>query len=122
MQRLRNLSRLIRALGVLFLVAQLAGVVPFPVGHSAAEAAVVSHVVRHVSSDTGRAALHCSGHHCGDAADHCCALHAYFAGFPPPPVSLEAVEFLGQRFASRLTDISPGVVPGRLDRPPRPLV
>lgn len=122
MQRLRSLSRFSRGLVILFLIAQFAGAAPSPVGDATAEVVAAGHTAHHRFVDTGQPGFHCYGHYCDAAADHCCALHAYFAGVLPPPVALQPVEFTGQRLADMLGDIGLGFVPGPLDRPPRPMV
>jgi hypothetical protein len=55
-----------------------------------------------------------------DHADHCCALHAFFAGVLPAAIAVETVDVAGRPIVADLRDLDVGIPPGRLDRPPRP--
>jgi hypothetical protein len=133
MKRLRTIPGFVRVLVGLFLMAQLAGVVSSPRANATptADADVVQsdqdhgHHQNHEHHHGGADAAHHGGNdghgdH-GNLADTCCALHAYFAGVMPPVVAVTTVSIVGERFAARADDQSPGVSPSRLDRPPRPL-
>jgi hypothetical protein len=49
-------------------------------------------------------------------------LHAYFAGVLPPAIVIETGIVIGESLAMSPDDRERGVPPGRLDRPPRPLL
>ncbi len=113
MQWFRTITRFVRVLVVLFLVAQFAGVVSSPLASAqAVPNAVASHAHHQHAHDQGRE----------DRADHCCALHAFFVGVLLPVIAVDTVGVVGQRLAADLADIGFGVASGRLDRPPRPLL
>ncbi len=125
MQRLRTIPRFVRVLVVLFMAAQFAGVVSSPLALAEENpAAAVSHMHHHDMDAHGDAVkFHSHGdrsanHH----ADPCCALHAFFAGVLPAVIAVEAADIVSQRLVVGLVDIVSGIDPGRLDRPPRPLV
>jgi len=126
---------LVYALVALFLAAQFAGVVASPLesAQSFARAADM-HMQRHhmhamnmqvmnmhATIDAEGAVDHHRGDQGGGHVDHCCALHAFFAGILPPVIVITTVEALDQRFAPAIADFRSGVEPGRFDRPPRPL-
>lgn len=120
MQWFRTITRFVRVLVALFLVAQFAGVVSSPLADaSATPNAAAAHVYHHQHAhDQSRRGGGRSEHH----ADHCCALHAFFVGVLPPVIAVETVSVSSRRLAADLADASHGVVPGLLDRPPRPLL
>jgi hypothetical protein len=124
MQWLRSITGFVRMLVALFLVAQLGGVVSSPLASAqGAPTAVVSHAHdQHAHNHGGLGTLHHHGDHTGNHADQCCALHAFFAGILPPVIAIESVGAVGQRLTANLADTGQGVAPGRLDRPPRPLL
>ena len=121
MQWFRTLSGFVRLLVPLFLLAQLAGVVAAPEvahGHSAIAAAH-----EHSTSDAAHPGLlHQHGDHNTDPADHCCALHAFFAGVIPPAIAVEKVDVTARLLNSALSDVVTGIASGRLDRPPKRLL
>jgi hypothetical protein len=121
MNWLRTIPRFARLLVALFLVAQFAGVVSSPrAGAQPIAAASQSlHQHGHDHRDTGKAHHH--GDHGGNLSDTCCALHAYFAGVLPPVIAIETGSIIGESLVVGRDDLSVGVPPGRLDRPPRPL-
>jgi hypothetical protein len=121
MRWFRTIRGFVRLLVGLFLVAQLAGVVSSPraTAHPIADAAVVHSHEDLAHHQHGSGAAH--HHDGGKLADTCCALHAYFAGVMPPAVAVTTATVVGERLAARPDDQFPGVPPGRLDRPPRPL-
>jgi hypothetical protein len=127
MQWLRSIPRFIRVLVALFLVAQFAGVVSSPLANAQGIAAAF-HAQDHHAQDHhahnqgGQGTFHHHGDQTGDRADHCCALHAFFAGILPPVIAIETAATVGQRLAANLADVGQGVAPGGLDRPPRPLL
>ena len=119
---LRSTPCFVRVLVALFLVAQFAGVVSSPLAsaHAAANT-TASHVDHQHSHGQGReGSRHHHGDQSRDRADLCCALHAFFAGVLPSAV--ETADVVGERIAVILTDVGAGVDPGRLDRPPRPML
>jgi hypothetical protein len=124
MRWFRTIAGFVRMLVAAFVIAQFAGVVSSPLAsaHTFADA-VASH------NHHEHAQHH--GHHDGaadqvdrseDRIDACCALHAYFAGVLPAPIHVEPLVLTAQRLAAPLTDDSIGITPGRLDRPPKPLL
>lgn len=122
MQRLRMLRRLVRMLVALFLVAQFAGVVSSPLASSEAFAnAVASHAQhQHMHHQCGAGAAHHHDDQGRHHADHCCALHAFFAGVLPAAIAVETIDAAGRPIFAGVGDIGFGIAPGRLDRPPRP--
>jgi hypothetical protein len=124
MKWFRTTHRLNRWLVPMFVVAQFAGAVPSPLASAQAFAdAVASHVHHQHVHHQGRAGS--TDRHRdqdGDHADHCCALHAFFAGVLPAVIAVETVDVVGQRLRTDLADIIISVAPNRLDRPPRPLL
>jgi len=114
----------VRVLVALFMVGQFAGAVPSPLASSHAFAvALALHDHNHRMPRQSGAVD--TGHHCNqdrDQADHCCALHAFFAGVLPAIVAVETIDILTQRVAPDLEDLSFGVASDRLDRPPRPVL
>jgi hypothetical protein len=126
MNRLRTVPVFVRLLVGLFLAAQLAGVVSSPraSAHPAMPDAGIApshhdHAHHHDDGSGSGPAPH--QHDGGNLADTCCALHAYFAGVLPPAVAVKTASIVGERLAARPDDQAPGLPPGRLDRPPRPL-
>jgi hypothetical protein len=122
MQQFRKIGGFVRLLAALFLLAQFAGVVASPLQSAQAFADAADfhmhHHHMHVGNDVATA-----GHHDGqldDHVDHCCALHAFFAGIIPAAIAVEAVDIIGQRLALNVIDFHGGLEPGRFDRPPRP--
>jgi hypothetical protein len=59
--------------------------------------------------------------HGRNPADACCALHAYFVGVISPMIGILTDWMAGEPLVASLVDQEPGLPPGRLDRPPRPL-
>ncbi len=124
MQWLRTITRFVRALIVLFLFAQFAGVVSSPLASAQTYAnAFASHRHhQHVHYHGRGEGADRHGDQDRDHADHCCALHAFFAGIMPPVIEIGIADRLDQRLFADLTDIAQGMTLDRLDRPPRPLV
>lgn len=124
MQWLRSITPFVRVLVALFLVAQFAGVISSPLASAqSTPTAATFHVHdHHAHNHSGQGTFHHHGDQSGDRADHCCALHAFFAGILPPVIAIETVGAVGERLAANLADVGQGVAPGRLDRPPRPLL
>jgi len=126
MQWLRTITRFVRVLVALFAVAQFAGVVSSPLTSARSfSTAVALHFDHHHAQDNsqdngGQGTLHHHGDQSEDGADHCCALHAFFAGVLPSEIAVQIMAITGQRFAADLADSSVGADPSRLDRPPRP--
>ena len=122
MQRFRTLSSFVRMLVVLFLAAQFAGVVSSPLASADAFAnAIVSHVHHHQHAhyqDHRSDADHQDDQN-RDHVDHCCALHAFFAGVLPPVIAVETMDAVGQRLDADVADVVLSVARGRLDRPPK---
>jgi hypothetical protein len=108
----------------LFLVAQFAGVVSSPLASSEAFANAVAFNAQHqhLHHLGGAGAAHRHGDQDRHHADHCCALHAFFAGVLPPAIAVETVVVVSEPIVTRLDDFGFGVAPGRLDRPPRSLI
>jgi hypothetical protein len=125
MHRLRTIRALVPWLVGLFVVAQLAGVVP--VREASASHSLIQ-LGGHVH-DHGKAAGQ-SGHHHHDHGMHdhgmvdldgaCCALHALLIGIIPQELGTAPVNFA--RAALTMISEAPlaAIHPGRLDRPPRP--
>ncbi len=124
MHRLRALRRFIRLLVGLFLVAQLAGVVSSPRAdaspHVGEAASHLDHQHMHQHGD--QAVPHDQHDQAGKPADTCCALHAYFAGVLPLAIAFEVANAVGEALSVGIDDLIRGLPPGRLDRPPRPLL
>ena len=112
----------VRVLVALFLVAQFAGVVSSPQASAEAFAnALDSHARYQYMHDHGRGrSADRHGDRNGDRADHCCALHAFFAGIMPPVVAIEIMNIADQRLVGNFPSVGRGLAQGRLDRPPRP--
>ncbi len=131
----------VRLLVALFLAAQFAGVISSPLAHPHAPSAAVTdtgyeqagaqHADKH---HAGKQAdkRHAAGHRhdgcahpnagaCADAADYCCALHAFFAGILPPAAAIDKPALAGEILRPAVTSVALGLRPGRLDRPPRSL-
>jgi len=122
MRWFRTLTRLVRVLVVLFLVAQLAGVVSSPLASTGAFGSAVTshahhqHMHRHGGASTSDRHSDQDTNH----PDHCCALHAFFAGVLPAAIAVEIADITGRPIVVDLNDLGYGVPPDRLDRPPRP--
>jgi hypothetical protein len=118
----QRVTRSVRVLVALFMVAQFAGVVSSPLaGAHVAPSAVTTHADHQHTHHHGHGArAHQNSEQCGDHGDHCCALHAFFAGILPPVIVVANVDTFGERLMPPGTDVSLGVDPARLDRPPRP--
>lgn len=124
MHRLRALPGFIRLLVGLFLVAQLAGVVSSPRASALPLAGNVdSRLHHHHAHEHGnQTAPHTHHDRAAALMDTCCALHAYFAGVLPPTVSFAIASARGDALSIGADDLILGLPPGRLDRPPRPLI
>ncbi len=115
----RTIRGLIPWLIGLFLVAQLAGVVPFEYSHpTSALAHAAAHEHQHDSA--GHTHRHDGTKQEGAVADQCCALHS-LAGVVPLVVMAVLSDATGERLSPELTDRVSGTGPGPLDRAPRSL-
>ena len=119
MQQLRTIRGLAYWLVGLLMVAQLAGVVPFPEGHA-------SHGLVHVGvlvHDHDGTATQGSHHHhdrsVGEVDGTCCALHAFLAGVVPHVVEAAPTTFVRTRLTMASGFPLVGTGPGLLDRPPK---
>jgi hypothetical protein len=123
MQWLRTIPHFVRVLVGLFVVAQFAGVVSSPLASARSfSTAVAFHIDHHHAlHNDGQGTVHHHGDQSKDGADHCCALHAFFAGVLPPLIAVDTVIVRSQRLAAALADTGLGVASGPLERPPRPL-
>jgi len=129
MNRFRTITRFVRLLIGLFVIAQFAGVISSPLaGVQSRHTEAAFHVHYRHGQDTGgqdtggQQILGHPGDPTGDPADHCCALHAFFTGVVPAVIAVEAVDVGARRLAADFADITVAVAPGRLDRPPRRLL
>jgi hypothetical protein len=124
MQQLRMMTRFIRVLATLFVVAQFSGVVSSPLAQARPAGTVVtSHIDhRHMHGHDHGGCAQQDRHQCGDHADYCCALHAFFAGVLPPGVVMSDANIASERLPTQIADAAAGLNPDRLDRPPRPLL
>ena len=119
MQQLRTIRGFVRALVGLFLLAQLAGVVPFE--SAAADASVApSHRHLHHASHQAHTTAPLGHSHPSGHADDCCALHAFFAGVLPSIAAVEHAKLTGVRIGPDLAQGSIRSATSRLDRPPKP--
>jgi len=116
----RTIRGFVRLLAALFLVAQFAGVVSSPRAN-ASPLPNAAHAHAQHQHDYDHAGQH-HGDRAQDLADTCCALHACFAGVLPPAIVIETEIAIGESLAMGPDDRECGVPPGRLDRPPRPLL
>ncbi len=130
MKPLGMIRGVVRLLVGLFLVAQFAGVVSSPRSDAMPPAsAPASHDHYHHTHDHGdhtqdradQGKPHDHHDHGGTLADTCCALHAYFAGVLPPVIAVAKENMISESLSIGPDEQAPGVPPGRLDRPPRPL-
>jgi hypothetical protein len=118
---LRTIRPFVRLLVALFMVAQFAGVVSSsPANAQATALASLSPEHAHYGS-MGQTHEHHHPDHGGNPADACCALHAYFVGVIAPEIGILTDWTAGETLVASLVDKEPGLPPGRLDRPPRPL-
>ena len=117
----RTIPRFARVLVALFVLAQFAGVVSYPLGvawPSTVEAAHGHHHHAHTPGAPGLVHEHGDQHR--GQSDYCCALHAFFAGVLPSVAAVESMTLTGQRVAANFAQATMGLAPGRLDRPPKP--
>jgi len=121
MQWLRTVAPFIRVLVGLFLLAQFAGAVSSPLGGAAASEHSAASYVHHHHASTGNTGgmAHEHGGPQQSQADFCCALHAFFAGVLPSVAAVASTTLSGQRVAANFARVAIGLVPGRLDRPPK---
>src|SRR5262245_21939827 len=123
MKPLRTVPWFVRLLVALFMGAQLAGAVPSPlINAPALPSAAATHAHDHHAHGHG------DEHHGRDGAqhvvilgEHCCALHAVFAGVIPAPVLVATAASIGTGLLSSPGDLLHDVEPDPLDRPPKPL-
>jgi len=122
MQRLRTIPGFVRLLVAAFLLAQLAGTVSTPRAAAHGIPRAMPAYLHHDHGPDARGAQ--AHHHHGDPkahlGDHCCGLHAFFAGVLPSLNAVDAISVAGERLAAGADDRVSGIPPGRLDRPPRP--
>jgi hypothetical protein len=120
---LRTIRPFVRLLVALFMVAQFAGVVSSPFANADATAgALASLSPEHAHHPSmGQTHEHHHPDHGGNPAVACCALHAYFVGVISPVIGILTDWTVGETLVASLVDKEPGLPPGRLDRPPRPL-
>ncbi len=115
----RTIRGLVPWLIGLFLVAQLAGVVPFEYIHPTPGLAhAAAH--EHEHGIAGHTHHHDGTKQDGAVADQCCALHS-LAGVVPLVIMAILSDPIGERLSAEPTDRVSGIGPGRLDRPPRSL-
>ena len=115
----RTIRGLIPWLIGLFLVAQLAGVVPSEyVYPTPGLAHAATH--EHEHGTAGHTHHHDGTKQDGAVADQCCALHS-LAGVVPLVVMAILADRVGERLSPAAADRASGIGPGRLDRPPRSL-
>ncbi len=115
----RTIRGLVPWLIGLFLVAQLAGVVPFEYIHpTPALAHAAAH--EHDHGSVGHTRHHEGTEQDGAIADQCCALHS-LAGIVPLVVMGILSDPIGERLSPEPADRASGIGPSRLDRPPRSL-
>jgi hypothetical protein len=101
MQRLCTISRFVRVLVALFVVAQFAGVVSSPLASvHAIPNATASHVHhQHAHDEDCPGGARHPGDQSGHHGDYCCALHAFFAGLLPSAIAVETADSIGERLA-----------------------
>ena len=122
MTLVRSIHRLRVTLLALFVVAQVAGVVPLIYDHTLnvfETAPVAAHAHPHASPT---AVIPDADHHHGtlDLHDQCCALHT-LAGPIPHVMDAAPADFAGLRIVPDELIALTGGKPGVPDRPPRPL-
>jgi len=122
MKRLRTMTLSLRLLVALFLAAQFAGVVSSPLAgaHAAPSVLVLHGEHQHAHAHGSDGCAHQDKDRCGDPADHCCALHAFFAGILPLAIAVANEDIFAEPRATHATDVGVGADPDRFDRPPRP--
>src|ERR1700736_6120534 len=118
----RTIHNLRAVLLGLFVLAQVAGVIPLIYEHTLnvfETVPVKAHGHPHVRPDIEHPD---ADHHHGalDLHDQCCALHT-LAGPLPQPIDDAPVDFVSVRIAPDELIALTGGKPGVLDRPPRPL-
>jgi hypothetical protein len=119
----RTMQRLVPWLVGLFLVAQIAGVVPrlaYAKPDVKAVAAHLHHQHAHYHSDRNKTQAHHPGDQHGNIADQCCALHL-LTGVVPLVVTAVPTELLAQSLLQKSTTAIAGIDANPLDRPPRSL-
>jgi hypothetical protein len=119
---IRTMHRLRASLMALFLVAQVAGVVPLIYDHTLnlfERSPVPAHSHVHLASSL---AAPDADHHHGalDLHDQCCALHTLAAPLPYTP-NPDPQELVGRRIILAVAVSLPQSRPALPDRPPRPL-
>jgi hypothetical protein len=120
---LRTIRPFVRLLVALFIVAQFAGVAPSPRAYAEATGSALASLPDEHAHHHSMGQMH-EHHHAdlgGNPADACCALHAYFVGIISPVIGVLTDWTVGETLVASLVDQEPGLPPGRLDRPPRPL-
>jgi hypothetical protein len=123
MNRLRTIRPFVRLLVALFMVAQFAGVVSSPPANAEATGGTLASLAHEHAhhGNMGQTHEHHHPDHGGNPADACCALHAYFVGVISAVIGIVTDQRAGETLVASLVDQEPGLPPGRLDRPPRPL-
>jgi hypothetical protein len=125
----RTMQRLIPWFVGLFLVAQLAGVVPRPVYAQPDAKTVASQVhnqqahnhADHGRSDHNKTQAHHPGDQHGNIADQCCALHLLTGVILPVEMAVPVGRLAQSILQESATAIS-GIDANPLDRPPRSLL
>jgi hypothetical protein len=119
----RTIHRFVPLLVAFFTVAQFAGVVSSPPANAEATGgawASLAHEHAH-HGNMGQTHEHHHPDQGGNPADACCALHAYFVAVISAVIGIVTDRRAGETLMASLVDQEPGLPPGRLDRPPRPL-
>ncbi len=115
----RTIRGLVPWLISLFLVAQLAGVVPFEYIHPTP---ALAHAAAHDHGSVGHKHHHDGTKQDGAIADQCCALHSLAGVLSPLLAASIPSDLIGHPMAAELTEHGSGIDAGRLDRPPKPLL
>src|SRR6185503_6179051 len=106
----------------LFLLAQLAGSVPFAPADAATHAVMAHHDHHHHHAHLGgRPIADQPIHHESGDTDRCCALHAFFNGVLPSEIPVTMSTLTGARLVPALSERAAGITLAALDRPPKPL-
>ena len=123
MIQFRTLKRLVPLFVSLFVVAQLAGVVPrlaYSQPASQTAAAHIDHKHAHDHADVNKSIHHHPDDQHGNIADQCCALHL-LAGVVPLVVMASLIELPSRPLAVTPAESIAGLDSTPLDRPPRSL-
>jgi len=120
MHRSPTIRTLVPWLIGLFVVAQLAGMVPFRQAIAWEPPSHLGNILGHDHHVAG----HSGHHHHGvvDLEGACCALHAFLTGILPDVAAAAPADITRARLAVISEDRLAGIDPGLPDRPPRPLL